>query len=88
MSKTRLYVENKRDYLKNIGLDQKREYLPTCPRCGLNTLHCTDDATTFGALSRRADVYICDSCGRAEALEDYHNKEKLPLSEWSIFYVF
>ena len=49
-----------------------------CPRCG-NMM--------FGpkarhALSRRADIIICDEDGTKEALEDAGMMEKLPLMEW------
>ena len=49
-----------------------------CPRCG---------QVMFGpkarhALSRRADIIICDEDGMKEALEDAGIIEKLPLTEW------
>ena len=50
----------------------------TCPRCGApmpgKTLH--------HALSRRADIYICDADGMNEALEDAGLAEKKPLMQW------
>ena len=39
-----------------------------CPRCGKMTMDA--EIVTRNALSRRATVYICDSCGMAEAMED------------------
>jgi len=50
-----------------------------CPRCG---------AMMFGpkarhALSRRADIIVCDEDGMKEALEDAGITEKLPLTEWA-----
>ena len=48
-----------------------------CPRCGRMTMKenlCTN------ALSRRADIYICDSCGTAEALEDFYEDR---VFDWS-----
>lgn len=52
-----------------------------CPRCG----HMTMDAesVTRNALSRRADVYVCDACGMQEALEDMTDS-RTPLSSWII----
>ena len=49
-----------------------------CPRCG---------SMMFGpkarhALSRRAEIIICDEDGMKEALEDAGVTEKLPLTEW------
>jgi len=49
-----------------------------CPRCG---------DPMFGprsryALSRRADIMICDEDGMKEALEDAGMLEKLPLMKW------
>lgn len=52
-----------------------------CPRCGRDTMSAIP---TCNALSRRAAVYICDSCGTIEALEDMKGSGKLPLEEWAI----
>lgn len=49
-----------------------------CPRCG----ELMDGPTTRHALSRRADVMICDSCGLQEALEDAGIMDKLPMMQW------
>ena len=35
------------------------------------------------ALSRRADIIVCDEDGMKEALEDAGITEKLPLTEWA-----
>ena len=35
------------------------EHMP-CPRCGRDAMKTGD---YIGALSRQADVYVCDSCG-------------------------
>ena len=52
-----------------------------CPRCGQDTMK--PDLKT-NALSRHVeDVYICDSCGTAEALLDFM-KQELPLTMWAI----
>lgn len=39
----------------------------TCPRCGKEKLNPNG---ARNALSRRADIIICDDCGTAEALND------------------
>ena len=62
-------------------------WLP-CPRCGL--LKMKEDLHS-NAFSRRADIYICDSCGTEEALEDMPYRrtgdgefDKLPLEAWFV----
>jgi hypothetical protein len=39
-----------------------------CPRCKENIL---DPNEVMNSLSRRANVYICNECGSAEAIEDW-----------------
>ena len=51
-----------------------------CPRCGQNRM---DENPVRNALSRHADVYICDACGMDEALRDMIGSP-LPLNEWSM----
>lgn len=51
-----------------------------CPRCGRMTM--SDDAKR-NALSRRASVYVCDTCGLQEALEDMVDSVS-PLTAWAI----
>jgi len=51
-----------------------------CPRCG----HCAMDRETVrNALSRRAKIYICSSCGMEEAMEDFFGTWA-PLASWDI----
>ena len=57
---------------------QTGEHMP-CPRCGMDTMK---PALHTNALSRHADLYICDKCGTAEALLDFMNNP-LPLSCWA-----
>ena len=52
-----------------------------CPRCGKMTMDA--ESVTRNALSRRATVYICDSCVMAEAMEDMANS-RTPLTAWAI----
>ena len=54
------------------------EHLP-CPRCGLGTMK---PKLPTNALSRHADIYICDECGTTEAMLDYMNNP-LPLKQWA-----
>lgn len=50
-----------------------------CPRCGRDTLKPKLHAN---AISRHADLYVCEECGTAEALLDFMNNP-LPLSCWA-----
>lgn len=52
-----------------------------CPRCGRMSMD--PESATRNALSRRADVYICDRCGMQEALEDIADSIT-PLKAWAI----
>lgn len=52
-----------------------------CPRCGRDVM---DEKPTRNALSRRANVYVCDACGILEGIEDMPQNFKLPLSAWAI----
>lgn len=61
--------------------DKELNYVFSCPRCGHD---CMDENPVRNALSRRANVYICNPCGRDEALLDMAGKEPLPLNEWAI----
>ena len=51
-----------------------------CPRCGRLTVK---ERLTTNALSRHADVYICDTCGNDEAIREM-KCDPLPLREWAI----
>ena len=52
-----------------------------CPRCGADTMK---HPMGTNALSRVADLYICDSCGTAEALLDFMG-QTYPLYQWNAF---
>ena len=52
-----------------------------CPRCGKMAMD--TESVTRNALSRRATVYICDTCGTEEALEDMLGN-RMPLVAWAI----
>lgn len=51
-----------------------------CPRCGQPTIK---ERLVTNALSRHADVYICDACGMDEAILDMKG-DPLPLKDWTI----
>lgn len=50
-----------------------------CPRCGRGTM---DEPILHNALSRHADVYICSTCGMAEALLDA-KQTAMPIDKWA-----
>ena len=52
-----------------------------CPRCGADTMK---HPMHTNALSRHQDLYVCDSCGTAEALLDIMG-QTYPLYQWSAF---
>ena len=54
------------------------EQPPLCLRCGQPL----DHRLVINALSRYADVHICEACGMDEALRDA-NRCPLPLTEWA-----
>lgn len=51
-----------------------------CPRCGITGT----SRNRLLALSRRADITICEHCGMLEALEDAGLIEVLSLKNWKI----
>lgn len=51
-----------------------------CPRCGRMAMN--SDAK-HNALSRRANVYVCDTCGLQEALEDMVDSIS-SLTSWAV----
>ena len=54
----------------------------SCPRCGRDTMK---ENIHANALSRHADVYICDACGTEEALLKFMSNP-LPVAEWACFH--
>lgn len=50
-----------------------------CPRCGRKTMKA---AIHTNALSRHADIYICDQCGTDEAMLDFM-RNPLPIEDWA-----
>lgn len=66
--------------IERLAIAQRAGYSRTCPRCGGKL----KDRLGTNALSRRADVYVCDDCGIAEAIADF-NQEDDPLESWSCF---
>ena len=52
-----------------------------CPRCGLFTMK---PAIHTNALSRHADIYICNGCGMEEAVLAFASAP-LPMHRWAAF---
>ena len=52
-----------------------------CPRCGRQSMK--PDAAS-NALSRYADVYICDTCGLNEAIRSMPGNTPIPITEWGM----
>ena len=50
---------------------QAGEHMP-CPRCGKDTMK---PELHTNALSRHADLYVCDQCGTAEAMLAFMNNQ-------------
>ena len=74
-------TERTRNRLADLKARQDVGVHMPCPRCGMDTMKtpvCTN------ALSRVADIYVCDSCGTAEALLGFMN-QTLPLHQWCAF---
>lgn len=67
--------------LEHLG--KTRQTGPRCPRCGAKP-DCYEHQQQ--ALSRRADITICNRCGTEEALEDiaWGGHQNLPLADWAI----
>lgn len=61
-------------------LARHRDKGTNCPRCGRTAVQ----TNRLLALSRRADVTICENCGSWEALEDAEIVDRKPLREWAI----
>lgn len=59
---------------------RQRDFRFPCPRCGCWVM---DKDPIRNALSRRARVYICNTCGMEEALEDYTGQIR-PVASWDI----
>lgn len=58
---------------------QRQGFFP-CPRCGHYRMYADP---IRNALSRQADIQVCDNCGADEALRDFAGIV-LPITEWAI----
>ena len=60
--------------------ERQRNGMSYCPRCGRDAVK---QRLITNALSRYANLYICDACGTDEAVRDFTG-DPLPLREWAI----
>ena len=67
--------------LLDLKARQKAGEPMRCPRCGADTMK---EPVYTNALSRIADIYICDACGSAEAMLAFMNQQ-YPLTSWWAF---
>ena len=70
-----------RQRLLDLKAAQDADTPMRCPRCGADTMK---HPMATNALSRVADLYICDSCGNAEGLLAFMQHSH-PLHRWSVF---
>ncbi len=68
-----------KDKLNALGAEQKSGDL-ICPRCGCPEMN---PVLHRNALSRRANIFICDECGMEEAIHDWTG-EPDKLADWYI----
>ena len=74
-------TEKIQNRLLDLKAEQDADTPMHCPRCGADTMK---HPLHTNALSRHADLCICDSCGTAEALLDFMG-QTYPLYQWSAF---
>lgn len=70
--------------IENWSKAQKSGAWLPCPRCGLLRM---EEDLHDNTISRRADIYICGSCGMDEAMEDMRytgSGEKKPFADWFV----
>ena len=71
--------ETVKQTLADLKARQDKGEHMVCPRCGQDTM---DSDVHRNALSRHADIMICDDCGTAEAMLKMM-RNPLPLSQWA-----
>lgn len=74
-------TEKMKSRLGDLKARQQKGELMVCPRCGADTMKAPIHTN---ALSRVANIYICDACGSAEAMLAFMGQQ-YPLTSWSAF---
>ena len=78
-------IEQAKELIESLmALQEQGEHFP-CPRCSHYRMN---EKPVRNALSHRASVYICDTCGMEEALLDATGRKPLPLNEWAMVKAF
>lgn len=72
--------EQARRIIERFAEKQKGGHF-ACPRCGMMSMDAKH--ITHNALSRRVTIYVCDTCGIQEAIEDMMDS-RTPLTSWAI----
>ena len=78
--------KNPKKFIEEFGALQIKnspEYTYPCPRCGQDNMY---EEIHKNALSRKAQVYVCSSCGTEEAvIEAFFEENPMPLDKWSLY---
>lgn len=74
-------TERSQRILDDLKARQRAGEYMVCPRCGMDVMK---TPVHTNALSRAADIYICDACGSTEAMLAYMHQSS-PLSGWAAF---
>ncbi len=81
LNKTKIGTEEWAEKLvESLGKIQENNDGFPCPRCG----HKMRSHIVTNALSRRANVYICNNCGHDEAMLDLRGEDPWPFIRWSL----
>lgn len=67
--------------IRTFAAKQPTGHFP-CPCCGRDSMDTR--SALRNALSRRADIYVCNRCGVEEALEDAMGAKEKPMQGWFI----
>lgn len=68
--------------LESLGEVHRVGQIGACPRCGYRPMN---QKIALNALSRHADVYICEACGMEEAMIAASRQPAIPLKDWALF---
>ena len=74
-------IDHTKQALLDLKAHQQSGSYRLCPRCGRDTMKAN---LITNALSRHADIYICDACGMQEAILDCMHAP-LTIGAWAAF---
>ena len=72
--------DEKLTMLSRLARQQLEGSYTVCPRCGKPI----KERVITNALSRRADIYVCDRCGMMEAMADFFDEDD-SINDWFCF---